>query len=423
MPTAYMKIIDHPLWLVGFRPFFTVAMLAGAILPLVWALIFSGYLAPPNTSFSSFQWHAHEMFFGFGGAMLGGFLLTLTKNWVKVRGYDGAALIYLVAAWLAERLGMWFEGQLPPVLFRLSNNVFLASIVVMLLWTLLRNRHNDSFRDNYFFFILLPTLLLAKNLMLSADHFQLGVGMTLGLFRLAFLVMLERTLTQFMRGVFNVDILRTPRLDLTIKGLALILVFSRLMPGQLAGWLDLLLAVVLFGRLLFWKPQLALRRLDLGIMVLGYLAIVAQLAIEFADQVAHPDWVGNVSVHVFTLGAMGLIIPAMFIRIAKGHTGRKVAFYALDKWLLRVMILGFVLRIVAPQLYPAAYLHWILGTAACWLICFALLAWRYLPYLFQARVDGKEHWRTAMTTRGRRPSQSDAPGLCCSASGQTTPCP
>lgn len=261
----------------------------------------------------------------------------------------------------------------------------------MLLWTLLRHRENDSFRDNYFFFILLPTLLVAKNLLLSADHFQIGVGMTLGLFRLAFLVMLERTLTQFMRGVFNVDILRTPRLDLTIKGLALILVFSRLMPGQLAGWLELLLAVALFGRLLFWKPQLALRRLDLGIMVLGYLAIVAQLAIEFADQVAHPAWVGSVSVHVFTLGAMGLIIPAMFIRIAKGHTGRKVAFDALDRWLLRLMILGFVLRIVAPQLYPAAYLHWIFGAAACWLICFSLLAWRYLPFLFQARVDGKEH--------------------------------
>jgi hypothetical protein len=33
------------------------------------------------------------MFFGFGWAVLGGFLLTSTKNWVGVRGYHGTPLI------------------------------------------------------------------------------------------------------------------------------------------------------------------------------------------------------------------------------------------------------------------------------------------------------------------------------------------
>ena len=40
--------------------------------------------------FSVVQWHAHEMFFGFGWAVMGGFLLTSTKNWVHIRGYHGA---------------------------------------------------------------------------------------------------------------------------------------------------------------------------------------------------------------------------------------------------------------------------------------------------------------------------------------------
>jgi uncharacterized protein involved in response to NO len=64
---------------------------------VLWALIFSGTLAPPPAPFSPSQWHAHEMFFGFGWAVLGGFLLTSTKNWVKIRGYHGTALILLVA--------------------------------------------------------------------------------------------------------------------------------------------------------------------------------------------------------------------------------------------------------------------------------------------------------------------------------------
>jgi uncharacterized protein involved in response to NO len=50
-----------------------------------------------------------------------------------------------------------------------------------------------------------------------------------------------------------------------------------------------------------------------------------------------------------------------------------------------------VLRVVAPQAYPAGYTAWIVMAAACWCACFALLGWRYLPFLWQPRVDGKEH--------------------------------
>jgi uncharacterized protein involved in response to NO len=384
-----MSFSTHPLWLVGFRPFFALACLSGLSLPVLWALIFSGILAPPATPFSPAQWHAHEMFFGFGWAVLGGFLLTATRNWVKIRGYHGQALILLVSAWLLERAGMWCAGDLPPLVFRLSSNLFLAMIVLMLLWTLIRHRQNDAFPDNTFFLIVLPLFLVAKNLLLSVDHFQVGAAMTLGLFRVAFLVMLERTVTQFMKNALQADILRSAPLDRAIKLLALLLVFAGLLPTPIAPWLALLLAVLLSGRFVFWKPQLAMRRLDIGIMYLGYLAIVAQLLLQFIEQLVPPEWLGSLSMHVFTFGAMGLIIPAMLIRIANGHTGRKVIFDRLDKAVLWIMIAGFVARIILPQIEPAGYLRWIGLAAACWFTCFTVLAWRYIPYLLQPRVDGK----------------------------------
>ena len=37
----------HPLWLVGFRPFFALACLAGLSLPIAWILIFKGVLPAP----------------------------------------------------------------------------------------------------------------------------------------------------------------------------------------------------------------------------------------------------------------------------------------------------------------------------------------------------------------------------------------
>ena len=384
-------IEKHPLWLVGFRPFFILACLSGLSLPLIWSLMFSGTLPMPPTTFSSIQWHAHEMFFGFGWAVLGGFLLTATKNWVKIRGYHGLALIYLVAVWLVERAAVWFQGALPPAVFFVANNLFLTSIVVMLLFSLLRHREKDAYPDNYFFLVMLPAFLIAKNVLLSADHFQNGIDMTIALFRIAFLVMFERTLTQFMRNVFSVDILRHPALDTTIKSLAVLLVPASFMAAPVPGWIGLVLAVLMLVRFVFWKPQLALRRIDLGIMYLGYLAIATQLVLKLLDQTIEPAWVGTVSVHVFTLGAMGLVIPAMIVRIAKGHTGRKVAFDSLDKWVLRIMIVGLMVRTVAPQLHPAWYLHWLHLAATCWLIGFTVLAWRYVPFLTQARIDGKEH--------------------------------
>ncbi|NMF90288.1 NnrS family protein [Aromatoleum petrolei] len=386
-----MKLASHPLWLVGFRPFFSLACLAGLSLPLLWALMFGGALPAPAGRFTPVQWHAHEMFFGFGWAVMGGFLLTASKNWVQIRGYHGAALMWLVAAWLFERVGMAWGGAWPAALFWLSNTVFLGSIVAMLLWTLIRYRSRDSFRDNYFFLVALPLFLAAKLLLLDGAHFQAGVAMAVGLFRVAFLVMLERTLTQFMKGVFQVDILRDPMLDLPIKLMALSLVFVAWMPKAMAGALLVALAFLLVARLVFWKPQFAMRRIELAVMYLGYAAIASQLLLEFIALHWSPGWVGSLPVHVFTFGVMGLIIPAMLVRISKGHTGRKVVFDAGDKLVLWLMIGAFVARVVLPQLAPGMYTGWIHLSATAWFACFAILGWRYIPFLLAPRVDGKEH--------------------------------
>lgn len=331
------------------------------------------------------------MFFGFGWAVLGGFLLTASKNWVNNRGYHGKALVYLVVVWLIERAAMWFAARLPTWLFLLANNLFITSIVAMLLWTLIRFHKNDSYKDNYFFLVILPLFLISKNLMLSVEHFQDGYTMAIGLFRMAFLVMLERTLSQFMKSVFQVTILRKPVLDTGIKGLALVLIFASFMPALLAGGISLILATLLGIRFVFWKPQFALRRIDIGIMYLGYLAIFAQLLISAASAFTDISWIGSVSVHVFTVGAMGLVIPAMLVRICKGHTGRKVMFDWLDKTVLWIMICGFLVRIVLPQFAPETYLRWIHLAAGSWFVAFSILAWRYIPFLLKARVDGKEH--------------------------------
>ncbi len=392
MTGGRMRFSAHPLWLVGFRPFFALACLSGLSLPVLWTLMFSGVIQAPAAAFTGIQWHAHEMFFGFGWAMLGGFLLTASKNWVKIRGYHGRSLVLLAAAWCFERLGMWFGAAWPQPLFLLSNQLFLVAIVAMLLATLLRHRETDGYRrDNIFFLLLLPLFPLAKFLLLDGPYAQAGQAMALGLFRLAFLIMLERTLTDFMKNIFKAAILRHPLLDGAIKALALAMAFSGFLPPMATAGLAALLALLLAVRFAYWKPALAFTRLDIGIMHLGYLGIIGQLLVVAFEQAAQVVWVGSVSTHLFTFGVMGLIIPAMILRISRGHTGRKVAFDAVDRGVLWIMILALLLRVVAPQLAPDAYMLWVQLATACWFAGFATLAWRVVPLLLQPRIDGREH--------------------------------
>jgi uncharacterized protein involved in response to NO len=382
----------HPLWLVGFRPFFILACLAGAVMPLWWALMFTGAVPPvPTFVASPLQWHAHEMFYGFGWAALGGFLLTASKNWVGVRGWHGGALMFLAAAWLLDRVAMGFGAGWPPALFWPATLLFQCAVTGMLLWTLFVQRVRGADSDNYFFWIVLPLFLPAKLLIMQGDGYAHGWEMTLALFRFAFLIMLERTQVHYMRNGFQVDILRDARIDMAIKWLAIALVFASWLPLALAGALELSLAVLLIWRFVHWHPRKALTRLDIGIMYLGYLFIVTQLVVAGIGRFTELPWVGTVSVHLFAAGVMGLILPAMIVRISKGHTGREVVFDATDRATLWIMIAGLAVRVFLPQFHPAGYTMFLHLAATCWLLAFGLLAWRYVPFLLAPRADGREH--------------------------------
>ena len=348
------KWAGHPVWLVGFRPFFPLASLTAALLPLVWMAVFTGKLPPPP-SLPMLTWHAHEMFYGFGLAVLGGFLLTATKNWVSVRGHHGRALQLLVAAWLVERVAVWFSGGSP--IFLLAGNLFLVTLIALLTWTLIRHRATDSYKDNFLFVIVLPLFLVAKALLLGATTFELGRDLTIGLFRMAFVVMLERTLPPFMKGAFQLTLPRVFAVDTAIKALALVLVFGPWLPDLLHRALSLLLAGLLVTRFAYWSAHRTLPRLEIAVMYLGGLALAAELVVSSLAL----TWVGAMSVHLFTFGTMGLIIPAMMTRIAKGHTGRKVIFDRVYQAALGLMLIAFFRACGGAAALSRAVLHVVVG--------------------------------------------------------------
>lgn len=370
------RIFNSPLWDAGFRPFFILAMVSGVALTPVWALIFMGKW--PSPFGNPMQWHAHEMLYGFGWAVLGGFLLTASKNWVKIRGIHGAPLALLGLAWIVERLAVY---AFPHFILM---NAFILACGGYVFYSLWRYRSQDSFRDNYYFLIGLPLFLVAKNLLLSPTYYAYGVAMSIGLFRLAFAVMFERTTTQFMKNAMGVQIPRYALLDTSIKALVLICVFSAWMPGELATLVFALASALMFARLFTWSPQVGMRNFGISLMYIGHFALAAHLGLEALGM-------GSLSVHVFTLLCMGVVIPGMLIRISQGHTGRKILFTISDRVALGFMFLAAFFRLVMTQLDPSHYANWIAISAVGWSACFAILLPRLTPYLLRARVDGKTH--------------------------------
>ena len=93
------------LFSIGFRPFFLGAgLLAAAYMPL-WLVMFQGGVGIP-TVFAPAAWHAHEMIFGFAGAVIAGFLLTAIPNWTGRAPLQGLPLASLFASWLLGRAAM-----------------------------------------------------------------------------------------------------------------------------------------------------------------------------------------------------------------------------------------------------------------------------------------------------------------------------
>lgn len=386
---------NAPVWLVGFRPFFIATCISGALLPLIWITIYSGALTEPIPAFNPFvsalHWHAHEMFFGFGWALLGGFLLTATKNWVGIRGRHGVTLLLLVLLWCLDRIAMAYGGNWPNMVVYTLSLPFILVIITLLEFDLIRNRANDSYQDNVYFILALPLFVIAKlALVTKGIDPALGISMTLGLFRLCFLLMLERTLEAFMKGAFGVVLKRIPWMDHAIKSLAAILIFAYAFSARLQMLLSLLLAALMLIRWAYWHPHKALRRIDIGVMYLGYLSIAASLVIQGLNAI-YGHWSNSLATHVFTLGAIGLIAPAMIIRISKGHTGRKVNFTFLDKLSIYLMLLALFFRIGAPFLMTDRYTLWLYASALCWLIAFTITGYRCIPMLLAPRIDGRSH--------------------------------
>ena len=388
-----MQLLDRkralaiaPFWRLGFRPFFVTGALFALLAVALWAAVLHG-LTSPAVPGGMLAWHRHEMPFGFGLAIIAGFLLTAVQNWTGRPGLSGRPLIALFGLWLAARL-VWFI-PVPLALLIALQLAFIGLFIAQMARQLIAARQ----RNNYPILLVLSLLALCQSLTLAGlalgDDSLQRRGALAALWLIAVMLSLigGRVIPFFtQRGLGRVEAFAAhPRQDrlLLVCGVLVAALFASghnlQASPSLAG--PFIVLSVLHGlRLWRWHLRGVWRVPLLWSLHLGY----AWLLIATLGMAAwHLGWLAQPSLasHALAVGAMGGLILAMMARVSLGHTGRALQPPQAMAWAFGLLNLGALIRVSAGS-------SWLWLAALCWAVAFALFAWHYAPMLCQARVDG-----------------------------------
>ena len=375
-----------PLWRLGFRPFFLAGALFALLAVALWAAVLHGLtnLAVPS---GMLAWHRHEMPFGFGLAIIAGFLLTAVQTWTGRPGLSGRPLIALFGFWLAARLA-WFAPVPLPVLIILQL-AFIGLFIAQMAHQLVAAKQ----RNNYPILLVLSLLALCQSFTLAGlaigdgDLQRRGVLAALWLIAVMLGLIGGRVIPFFtQRGLGRVEAFAAhPWLDrlLLACGVLVAALFASGHNLQARSWLAVPFIVlsVLHG-LRLWRWYLpGIWRVPLLWSL--HLAYTWLLVASLGMAAWHLGWLTRPSQasHALAVGAMGGLILAMMARVSLGHTGRPLQPAGAMAWAFGLLNLGALIRVSAGG-------GWLGLAALCWGVAFALFAWNYAPVLCRAWVDG-----------------------------------
>jgi uncharacterized protein involved in response to NO len=379
----------YPLWQLGFRPFYLLAALFAAFAVPVWVARYLGWITVlPQIDLN---WHMHEMVFGMVIAVIIGFLFTAAKNWTELWTPRNEYLIVLVGLWMAGRVAMLFA---PPMWAAMIDALFIPCAA----WPLFRVLQKSGNKRNLFLIGLLGLLTLANLLYHAAilGRFSLA-PMQLVQTAILIIVVIEsvigtRVIPMFTRngapGVQPIVHLRRDQITLALL-VAASLAWVIDLPVNISASLAVLAASAIVFRLIAWKahctlsyPLLWILHLSTAWIPIGfYLLALAECNLVTI----------SAAFHALTVGSMAGLILGMMTRTSLGHTGRKLIARRVDIAMFVLIQLGAVTRALAA-LTTNAVLHQygIIIAGICWAAAFLVFVISYAPYLFRARIDGKE---------------------------------
>jgi uncharacterized protein involved in response to NO len=361
----------------GFRPFFLGAGVWAAVGMALWPAIFSGAITIP-TAFSAIDWHAHEMIFGYGSAVVAGFLLTAVPNWTGRLPVAGVPLAAFTALWAAGRIAVFASALVGRTTAAVIDAGFLIVFAALVAREVVAGKNWRNLK--------VAGLVLALALVDLAFHAEdareglaaHSVRAALGLLVMLILLICGRVTPSFTgnwiarmgAGARPVPFGRPDGVVMALSALSLLL-WVAAPEGVMTGVLALAAGAGNLWRLSRWRGFAARRDALVLVLHAGFLLA----ALGFFAAGASAIWPARVpyavGVHTWAVGAIGVMTLAMMTRATLGHTGRALAASKTTVFAYLCVALALVARLamaflpdVAMPLMHLAATPWVVGFAA-----------------------------------------------------------
>lgn len=374
----------------GFRPFFLGGAIWAALAMVLWIALLTGHLSFA-THYGAVAWHAHEFLFGYGAAVVAGFLLTAIPNWTGRLPIRGMPLFALFTVWVAGRIALLLADFLGFVAAATVDSLFLLTFSIIVFREIIAGRD----RRNLKVALILMVLALAN----IAFHTELYLfGQPLHAIRattsiLVILIMLigGRIIPSFTRNwLAKRESRRLPTpfntfdsyaLGIAILSLACWTVFP---DRRVTGAALILSALTQSIRLARWSGLQTHREILVLILHVGYAFIPFGFFIVGISTIWPQIVAPAVALHAWTAGAVGVMTLAVMTRASRGHSGGSLTSPPTTTLIYLLAVLSVVLRlatIILPD-WTATLLEL---AATAWTAAFAAFVVLYGPMLLWVR--------------------------------------
>lgn len=386
-----------PIWRLAFRPLFLGGSLF-SIMAIAWWVYFwaspSGWLPHGGPVL----WHGHEMLFGFGAAIVVGFLLTAVQSWTGVIGLRGKPLAVLVLSWIMGRLVLafgvatGFSGELiaaVDISFLLLSTIAMAYPVIKV-----KQWRNLMFVPILLVLSFLNTMVHWAVINHHTDIATQSLHGSIILFSLIIAILGGRVIPAFTANA-TLCTKKTPHKWLeiiSILSIILLLVIAlqgfNNVPSLLLLVVSSIAALANGWRFSRWGFQYSTSVPLLWSLHLAYIFIPIGFMLLALQSIGLMDNV-SAALHSITIGAMGGMILAMTSRVTLGHTGRQLTPPRLIALAYIFIFLAAVIRVIVPAWFSELS-YWAITTAGVlWVLAFSIYFVFYAPMLLTKRIDNR----------------------------------
>ncbi|MQY50144.1 short-chain dehydrogenase [Rhizobiales bacterium RZME27] len=372
----------------GFRPFFLGGAIWACVTMVLWIATLAGQIEIAS-AYGLYAWHAHEMLFGFGSAILAGFFLTAVPNWTGRLPVSGWPLAGLFSLWCLGRLAMLFPDVIGALPAATMDALFLPALLTISAREIIAGKQWKNLK------VLIGLgVLTAANLGFHYEAIVIGAADYASRFGISAYITLicvigGRIIPSFTRNwLAKQGATRFPapfsRFDMItiLASVAALLLWSLSPEGVVTAIVGCGAGALQFARLYRWRGWTTTSETLVTILHIAYLFVPFGFVAIAASALG---WIDRASAtHILTVGTMSAMMLAVMTRATRGHTGRQLTASKMTNLCYAAILLCALVRPLSAIL--PAYLVLIYASAGLfWLAAFGLYLIEYGPMLTRVR--------------------------------------